>query len=185
MMDMRIAVDAMGGDHAPAEIVKAAAEASRALPDVAKLLLVGDSETVKRELGKHPHRADKIEVIHASEVVAMDESPALAVKRKKDSSISRSVDLVKTGAADAVVSAGNTGAFVVTATLRLRTLAGVERPAIAAIMPTQSRPFVLLDAGANPDCTARMLGQFAVMGSVYSRVILGREKPSVGLLSIG
>ncbi|MFC1498294.1 phosphate acyltransferase PlsX, partial [Verrucomicrobiota bacterium] len=126
-----------------------------------------------------------IEVRHAGEIIGMDEQPAQAVRRKKDSSIGRAVDLVKSGEADAVVSAGNTGAVVVASTLKLRTLAGVERPAIAALMPTQHRPFVLIDAGANIDCSAKLLLQFGVMGSVYSRVIMEEKNPIVGLLSIG
>lgn len=182
---MRIAVDAMGGDHAPKEIVMGAADAAEKLSAVSSILLVGDSEAVKRELDGHPCASGKIEVRHASEVVAMDESPALAVRRKKDSSIGRAVDLVKQGEADAVVSAGNTGAVVVAATLKLRTLEGIERPALAMIMPTQRGPFVLIDAGANTDCSARLLAQFAVMGSVYSRMILEKKSPVVGLLNIG
>jgi glycerol-3-phosphate acyltransferase PlsX len=115
----------------------------------------------------------------------MDESPAMAVRRKKDSSIGRAVDLVKAGEADTVVSAGNTGAAVAASTLKLRTLEGVERPTIAVVMPTRDRPFVLTDAGANIDCSIKLLQQFAVMGSVYSKVILGQESPVVGLMSIG
>ena len=115
----------------------------------------------------------------------MDESPAQAVRRKKDSSIGRAVDLVKQGKADAVVSAGNTGAVVVAAQLKLRTLEGVERPAIAAVMPTANRPVVLVDAGATIDCTPKLLTQFGIMGSVYAETILGAGEPIVGLLSIG
>jgi glycerol-3-phosphate acyltransferase PlsX len=116
----------------------------------------------------------------------MAESPAQAIRRKKDSSISKAIDLVKNGEADAMVSAGNTGAVVVAATLKLRTLEGVERPAIAMVMPTKTaKPVLLIDAGANTDCTAKWLEQFAVMGSTYSRVILKQENPVVGLLSIG
>ena len=182
---MRIAVDAMGGDYAPREIVKGAAKAARELPSVSKIFLVGDREAIRRELADCGSVPDKIEIRHASEVVAMDESPALAVRRKKDSSIGRGVEMVKNGEADAVVSAGNTGAVVVAATLKLRTLEGIERPAIATVMPTRKRPFVLIDAGANLDCSAELLCQFAVMGSVYSSLILGEKDPAVGLLSIG
>jgi phosphate acyltransferase len=182
---MRIAVDAMGGDFAPREIVRGAVEAGRGLRGVAKLLLVGESSAIQRELDTCGPVPGNIEICHAAEVVGMDEAPALAVRRKKDSSVGRAVDLVKQGAADAVVSAGNTGAVVVSATLKLRTLEAVQRPAIATIMPTQDRPFVLIDAGANTDCTPELLRQFAVMGTIYSRVILGQAKPVVGLLSIG
>ena len=182
---MRIAVDAMGGDFAPREIVLGAVRAARELPSLTKVFLVGDSAAIEKELESVGPRPGKIEIYPASEVIAMDEPPALAVRRKKDSSIGRAVDLVKKEAADAVVSAGNTGAAVVAATLKLRTLEGIERPAIAAVMPTRGRPFALLDAGANIDCTARLLAQFAVMGKVYSSTILGQAKPVVGLLSIG
>ena len=182
---MRIAVDAMGGDYAPAEIVRGAVEAAEGLPALTRILLVGDAQAIKRELAACRHVSDKVEIRHASEVITMEETPAQAVRRKKDSSISKAVDLVKDGEADAVVSAGNTGAVVVASTLKLRTLEGVERPAIATVLPTVGRPLVLIDAGANTDCTARFLSQFAVMGSVYSRVILGHTDPVVGLMSIG
>ncbi|MDP6525148.1 MAG: phosphate acyltransferase PlsX [Kiritimatiellia bacterium] len=182
---MRIAVDAMGGDHAPRETVRGAVAAAKDLDGLSRVILVGDEKAINMELARCGGSCDKIDIHHASEVVEMDESPALAIRRKKDSSIGRAVDLVKKGEADAVVSAGNTGAVVVAATLKLRTLEGIERPAIAAIMPTKDRPFVLVDAGANMDCSPKLISQFAIMGSVYSRVIMGQENPIVGLLSIG
>ena len=182
---MRIAVDAMGGDYAPREIVRGAAEAATGLASLSEIILVGDREAIDREIGELGGPRPKLRVHHASEVVGMDEPPAQAIRRKRDSSIARAVELVKQGEADAVVSAGNTGAVVVAAALRLRTLEGVARPAIAAIMPTPGRPFVLIDAGGNTDCDSELLRQFAVMGSVYARVILGQPEPVVGLLSIG
>ena len=182
---MRIAVDAMGGDYAPREVVAGAVDAARGLSCVTNITLVGDESAIKSELSLCGEIPSTIHIRHASEVVAMDEAPALAVRRKRDSSIGRAVDMVKIGEADAVVSAGNTGAVVAAATLKLRTLAGVDRPAIAAVMPTCGNPLVLVDAGANLDCAPRMLQQFAIMGSVYSHAILGVEKPVVGLLSIG
>lgn len=183
---MRIAIDAMGGDHAPAEIVRGAVEASRKLAGISSVLLVGDQSAIAVELARnHAEESDRLKVLHASEVVEMDDAPALAVRRKRDSSINRAVELVKSGAADAVVSAGNTGAMVASATLKLRTLEGVIRPAIAAVMPTRNRPLLLLDAGANTDCTPELLRQFGVMGSIYSHAVLHQEKPVVGLLSIG
>ncbi len=182
---MRIAVDAMGGDNAPREIVKGAVEGAQGLSGISRVILVGDQDAIRKDLDLCPGRKDKIEIFHASEVVGMNETPALAVRRKRDSSIGRAIDLVKTGDASAVVSAGNTGAVVVAATLKLRTLDGVERPAIAAVLPTTDRPFILIDAGANTDCSPGMLGEFAYMGSVYSRMILRQPRPAVGLLSIG
>lgn len=182
---MRIAVDAMGGDYAPRETVKGAVEAAENLDGISQIVLVGDEKKIERELSSCRDSSGKITIHHASEVVEMHEPPAQAIRRKRDSSIGRAVDLVKKGEADAVVSAGNTGAVVVAATLKLRTLKGIERPAIAAVMPTKDHPFILVDAGANTDCSPELLSQFAVMGSVYSRVIMGRKKPVVGLLSIG
>lgn len=182
---MRIAVDAMGGDHAPREIVKGAVQAAHELSGIARVLLVGDQAAIERELRACGGCPAKVEVRHATEVVGMDEAPAQAVRRKKNSSISRAVDLLKAGEADAVLSAGNTGALVVAAALKLRTLKGIDRPALAAVMPALGRPFVLTDAGANPDCSPGLLLQFAIMGSVYSRLILGAPSPVVGLLGIG
>lgn len=182
---MRIAVDAMGGDNAPEEIVAGAVNAARDIDTVSRIFLVGDETAIGRVLSDMGDIPSLIEIRHASEVVEMHEKPAMAVRRKKDSSIGRAIDLVKSGDADAVVSAGNTGAVVAAATLKLRTLDGVARPAIAAVMPTQGRPLVLIDAGANPDCDAKLVRQFAVMGSVFAKVVLGRNNPIVGLLSIG
>ncbi len=183
---MRISIDAMGGDFAPREIVAGTLRAAEDLTGIEKLFLVGDETAIKAELAKHKGSIPAcIEIVHCSEVVGMGESPATAIRRKKDSSIARSVELVKDGKADAIFSAGNTGAAVAAATLKLRTLAGVDRPAIATVMPTSKKPFVLLDAGANPDSTPEMLLQYAVMGSIYSREILGVANPSIGLLSIG
>ena len=138
---MRISIDAMGGDFAPAEIVAGTLQAAEKLQGLEKLFLVGDESAIKAELAKHKGAIPScIEIVHASEVVEMSDSPATAVRRKKDSSIVRAVMLVKDGKADAVFSAGNTGAAVATATLKLRTLEGVDRPAIAAIMPTIIEP---------------------------------------------
>ena len=183
---MRISIDAMGGDHAPREIVAGTLRAAEKIQGIEKLFLVGDETAIRAELAKHKGKLPGcIEVLHASQVVEMGESPAVAIRRKKDSSIARSIELVKDGKADAIFSAGNTGAAVAAATLKLRTLEGVTRPAIATVMPTPKAPFVLLDAGANPDSTPEMLQEYAVMGNIYSREILGVKTPKVGLLSIG
>ncbi len=182
---MRIAVDAMGGDHAPEEIVAGAVKAARELKNLTSLILVGQEEVIRQELKHHEPIPPKLVVRHASEVIGMEETPALAIRKKKDNSISRMMDMINAGEADAAVSAGNTGAMVVAATLKLRTLTGVQRPAIATVMPTRGRPIVLIDAGANTDCTPDLLAEFAVMGSVYAREILGQPNPVVGLMSIG
>lgn len=185
MSESRIAIDAMGGDFAPKEVVAGTVEAARTLKGISKLFLVGDEAAIRRELSAFGDTPAIIEVRHASQVVGMNESPATAIRRKKDSSISRAVDLIKSGEADAVFSAGSTGAAVVASQLKLRTLEGVDRSAIACVMPTPEKPFVLLDAGATTDCTPRILAQFAVMGSVYSQEIVGQDNPSIGLLSVG
>lgn len=183
---MRISVDAMGGDFAPKEIVKGALDAASKIQGLEKLFLVGDEDLIKNELNKSQLSIPNcIEIVSASEVVDMGEAPASAIRKKKDSSISRAIDLVKEGKADAIFSAGNTGAAVAAATLKLRTLEGVYRPAIATVMPTSEDPFVLLDAGANTDSTPEMLQQFAVMGKIYCKEILGVKSPKIGLLSIG
>jgi glycerol-3-phosphate acyltransferase PlsX len=182
----RIAVDAMGGDFAPREIVAGTIEAAASVSHIEQIFLVGDETKIRAELDRAPTPLpDWIEVVHATEVVGMEESPATAVRRKKDSSIGRAVDLVKEGRAQAIFSAGNTGAAVAATTLKLRMLEGIERPAIATAFPTPRNPFVLLDAGATPDCTPSMLVQFAVMGVIHAQEVLKTENPRVGLMNIG
>ena len=188
----RIALDAMGGDNAPGEIVRGGVEAAVGLDDV-KVLLVGVKEQIDAELAKYPKevaaatKKGTLEVIHAPDVAEMDESPVTAVRKKKDCSINVAMRLVKEGKADAFVSAGNSGAVATSAILNLGRIKGVQRPAIATVLPTRipRRPLLLLDAGANMDCHADWLVQFAIMGSVYSQGVLKRTKPLVGLLSIG
>ncbi len=182
---MRIAVDAMGGDHAPAAIVEGALRAARELTGLDQLILVGLKGPVEAELAKHGIVPANVVVHPCTEVVEMGESPANAVRRKRDSSISVSVDLVKEGKADGLFSAGSTGAQVAASQLKLRTLEGIQRPAIATVFPSPTKSFVVLDAGANTDCTASMLREFAVMGMVYAREILGVANPRVGLMSVG
>lgn len=183
---MNIAVDAMGGDFAPRNIVQGTLEASIKLSDVNTFYLVGDETTLRMEIDALGFEVTpRVEIVHAGEVVGMDEAPATALRRKKDSSIARAVDLVKEGKAEALFSAGNTGAAVAATVLKLRMLETIDRPAIATVMPTKRGPFILIDAGATPDCTPDMLAQYAVMGAVYAEEILGIPHPSVGLLSIG
>jgi phosphate acyltransferase len=183
---MRIAVDAMGGDFAPQAIVEGALRAVRECPDIDRLFLVGDEPAIQAEIARCGGRADRIEIRHASEVVGMGESAAAGVRRKRDSSINRAMDLVKSREADAVFAAGNTGAAVASATLKLRTLENVRRPGIAVAMPTPAdKPMVLIDGGATPDCTPVILMQFAIMGAAYSRMVIGQPDPKVGLMSVG
>ncbi len=180
---MRIAVDAMGGDFAPREIVAGAVEACRELG--VDLLVVGNEIEVQNELKRHATSGLKLEVVPASEAIAMDEHPATAVKRKKDSSLVVANRLVKDGTAAAVISAGNTGAAMAASLLTLGRIPGIDRPAIASPMPTRTGVSVLLDAGANADCEPEYLLQFAMMGTIYAEQVLGIPKPRVGLLSIG
>ena len=183
---MRIAVDAMGGDFAPQAIVEGALLAVRKCPDIERLFLVGDEPAIRAEIARCGGNPGRVEIRHASEVVGMGESPATAVRRKKDSSINRSMDLVKNGEADAVFAAGSTGAAVAAATLKLRTLEGIRRPGIAVAMPTPAdKPVVVIDGGATTDCTPEILMQFAIMGAAYSRLVIGQADPKVGLMSVG
>ncbi|MEW6215327.1 MAG: phosphate acyltransferase PlsX [Nitrospirota bacterium] len=181
---MRIALDAMGGDYAPAVNVEGAVETVNDSEGI-DIILVGDEFSIKRELDSKRYPHNRISLKHASQVVRMDESPSVAIRKKKDSSIRRGIELVKNGEADAFVSAGHSGVVMATALLLLGTSIGIDRPAIGAIMPTLKAPFVLIDAGANLHCKPENLLQFALMGSTYCRVILGRMEPKVSLLSIG
>jgi len=184
-----IAVDAMGGDHGPSVTVPASLDFLASDPD-AELLLVGLPEPLQRELerglGTHPAVArERLTVVPASEVVGMDEDVRTAIRTKKHSSMRVAIDLVKEGRAHACVSAGNTGALMGTAKFVLKTLPGIDRPAICAVLPTRSGQVYALDLGANADCTPEHLLQFAVMGSTLVRAVEGKERPTVGLLNIG
>src|SRR6266581_3163656 len=182
---MKIALDAMGGDFGPPNLVAGAVMALREYPHINKLFLVGDSTLIEAELKKHGCNDGRIEITHATQVVDMSDRAWSAVRRKKDSSVSRAFDLVKRGQADAVVSAGHTGAAVAAGTIKLRTLPGIDRPGIAAVLPTETNVFVLIDAGANIDARPEHLLQYAFMGSVYSRHVLHYKNPTVGLVSLG
>ena len=182
---MKIALDAMGGDHAPDHIVHGAALALAAYPEISTLFLTGDTPAIEAELKRHACNDRRIEIVHTTQVVDMADSGLDAVRKKKDSSISRAVDLVKDGRAQAVVSAGHTGAAVTASLIKLRTLPGVDRPAIASIMPSLTKYWVLIDAGANPDAEPAHLFQNALMGAAYARRVLGRPNPDVGLMSNG
>lgn len=184
---MRIAVDAMGGDAGPSVIVDGALVAARHLQ--VGLLLVGDAAAIEAELARHPvaslFRRIDVQIIDAPEYVGMSESPALALRRKPRASIKVAAEAVRAGQADAVFSAGHTGASVMAAHAAFGLLPGVDRPALATIIPTRRSPAVLLDAGATVGCRAPHLVQFAVMGSAYASVALGLAAPRVGLLSVG
>lgn len=183
---MKIALDAMGGDYAPQNPIAGAIQALRDFPDV-EIVFVGDESKVRAELAKHA-TADiqsRYSCLHASQVVDMTDSGLDSVRRKKDSSVSRAVDLVKSGDADAVVSAGHTGALVAASTIKLRTLPGIERAALGVLIPADSGVFLLIDGGANIDPSPRHIVGFAVMGAVYYKAIVGTSEARVGLLNIG
>ncbi|HYL26259.1 MAG TPA: phosphate acyltransferase PlsX, partial [Candidatus Nitrosotalea sp.] len=181
MSRARIAVDAMGGDHAPQEIVAGALLAAGEFD--ADILLVGDEARV-RPLLRGP-AAGRVRLIHAPESIAMDLSPSVAVRSCERTSLGIAVNLIKQGEADAVVSAGNSGAFLAIALIKLRTIEGISRPAIATVWPALNGPTVLLDSGANVDCRPEWLEQFAIMGSAYSKGVLNVAQPRVGILSVG
>ena len=174
----------MGGDHGCVVAVKGVKLALEADSRISSVLLVGQEEKIRpalREVGLTDSRA---QIVHASEVLTMDDSPVEGIRKKKDSSMVRTIDLAREGKADAIISPGNTGALVA-GSMKLRRLEGVERPALVCRMPSRTSDFVLLDAGANPVCEPSHLAQFAVMGDLYAREILGIAKPRVGVLSNG
>jgi phosphate acyltransferase len=180
-----IALDAMGGDHGPSVVVPAALATLENQPTV-RLILVGRRELLLEELARgHAREHERLSIQHAPEVVAMDESPAQALRGKKASSMRLAIELVKQGEAQATVSAGNTGALMATARFVLRTLPGIDRPAIIRILPTIRGHAHVLDLGANVDCTAQQLVQFAIMGSILVTAVEGKARPRVGLLNVG
>lgn len=181
---MKILIDAMGGDYAPKVVVEGAVEAVKELN--CQIALIGVEERIKEELNKIKYYSDSIEIIHAPEVIQMNEPAALSIRKKRDSSISRGIELIRLRKADAFSSAGNTGAVVCAATLGLGMLSGVERPGIAIIIPTLKRnPTLVIDVGANIDAKPVHLLQYAAMADVYYRHIFKYDKPSIGLLNIG
>jgi glycerol-3-phosphate acyltransferase PlsX len=180
---MRIVVDAMGGDYAPPVVVEGAVAAAREFG--AEVILVGREEAVRAELAKHDTSGLALPVVHASQVIEMQEHPARAVKAKPDSSMSVGLRLVKDGQADAFVTAGNTGGALAAALFTLGRISGIKRPALATIFPTMKGFCLLLDVGANTDCKPDWLFQFALMGSLYAERVLGWPNPRVGLVSNG
>ena len=182
----KIAVDAMGGDFAPEEIVAGAIKASAELE--VDVLLVGDEAQLKPLVKKHGGQdSEHVRLVHTEDVITMKEEPLVGIRRKPKASINVAMNLVKQKEADAVVSAGHSGAAMASALLRLGRIKGIERPAIGAVLPTiiPDKSVIVLDVGANVDCKPKYLEQFALMGTIYSRYVLGREEPQVGLLNIG
>lgn len=183
MADIVIAVDAMGGDNAPMEIVKGAVEAAKEIDY--KIALVGREDDINTELAKYSYDKNKISVVNATEVIETCEVPTVAIRKKKDSSMVVGLNMVKKGEAAAFVSAGNTGALLTGATVIIGRIPGVERPALGTMIPTEKGMSLLIDAGANVDAKPNYLVQFAKMGSVYVENIFGVPNPKVGLINIG
>ena len=181
---VKVALDAMGGDNAPVEIVKGAIDAITENSEV-KVYLVGKEALVKDELSKYKYNADQVEVVDATEVIEMAEPPVMAIRKKKDSSIVKALHLVKDGTCDAFVSAGSSGAVLVGGQLIVGRIKGVERPPLAPLIPTEKGASLLIDCGANVDARPSHLVQFAKIGTVYMQSIMGIENPRVAIVNIG
>ena len=179
-----IALDAMGGDSAPAVVVRGAALAARHDADI-HFIFFGDEARIAPLIAAEPALAGRHEVVHTDSVVAPEDKPSVALRNRRTSSMRLAIDAVKAGRAEAVISAGNTGALLAIAKFVLRTLPGIERPAIATVLPNARDASVVLDLGANIDCDVVNLVQFAIMGSVFAQIVLGKEKPTVGLMNVG
>ena len=183
---MKIVVDGMGGDNAPEAPVKRAVEAARELGAEDSIIIVGREDEIRKVLDESGYDGDNIEVLNASEVIETGEPPVKALRRKKDSSIVRGMELLKEGKGDAFVSAGSTGAVFAGSVMKLGRLKGIGRPALAAIYPVVGmEPSLLLDAGANAECKPEYLREFAIMGSIYMDKVLGVKDPTVGLVNNG
>lgn len=182
---MRIALDVMGGDHGCGVIIDGARDALERFSSITNLTFVGDEGQIRSHLTSTGWDDSRVDVLHTTQVLTMEDKPVDALRKKKDCSIARAIELVKKGKADAVVSPGNTGGILSAATIRLRTLPGISRGAIATVIPEPENEFVLLDAGANVECKPVHLAEFAVMGSIYAREILGKKSPRVGVLANG
>lgn len=182
---MRIAIDAMGGDQAPAKILEGAVQALSLLDAGDELILVGDQEVIRQQIGSTLDANPHVRIEHASQVIAMSDSPVEAIRGKRDSSIVRMVKLAASGGADAIISAGNTGALVAAGVLMLKPLPGVDRPGIAVLIPSAKGAVMLCDAGANPQAKPVHLYQYAVMASIYIKAVRGVEQPTVGILNVG
>jgi len=182
---MRIVVDVMGGDHGCEVVIEGVKIALAAYDKISELHLVGDQRQIQSALVRTGLVDGRIRITHATEVLTMEDKPLDVLRRKKDCSMARAIDLLREKKGEVVISCGNTGGLIAASKLKLGTLENVDRPAIAIVLPTPSKEFLLLDAGANPECKPQHLVQFAIMGSVYSREILGNARPRVGVLSNG
>lgn len=183
---MRIALDVMGGDHGAAVVIEGAIRASKSIPDLEQLHLVGNQREIVAALQQSGLASDRRFIVHhTAQFLSMEDKPLEGLRRKKNTSIAFAVDLVKSGKADALVSPGNTGGVVAAARLKLSRVPGIDRPAIATMIPAPKRDFLLLDAGANVDCRPQHLADFALLGNAYARTVMKCKEPRVGLLSVG
>lgn len=180
---MKVIVDAMGGDNAPHAVVEGCVLAAEEYG--VDIILTGDQYAITKELGKYSYNKSKIEVVHASETISNNEHPAMAIRRKKDSSMVVGMNLLKSGKGDALISAGNTGALLTGATLIVGRIKGINRPGLAPVMPGKNGAFMIIDVGANVDCKPENLTQFATMGSIYFKQVLNVKEPKVGLVNNG
>ncbi len=181
---VRVAVDAMGGDNAPKEIIKGAVEAVKAKEEI-QLILVGAEDKIKQELANYTYPKERIRVVHATEIITTEESPVMAIRKKKDSSIVVAMNMVKNKEADAFVSAGSSGAILAGGQLIVGRIKGIERPPLAPLIPTEKGVSLLIDCGANVDARASHLVQFAKMGSIYMEYVVGIKNPKVAIVNIG
>ncbi|MGI6114028.1 MAG: phosphate acyltransferase PlsX [Mahellales bacterium] len=180
---MRVIVDAMGGDHAPEEIIKGCIDSQRDLG--IHIILVGREDVIERELTRNGYTGNDISIIHASQVIEVTDQPVSAIKAKKDASMVVGLNLLRKGEGDAFISAGNTGALMAGALLRVGRIKGIDRPALAPTIPTEKGSLLLLDAGANTECRPNNLVQFGIMGSIYMDKVLGVPNPRIGLVNVG
>lgn len=181
---MKIVVDGMGGDYSPHLVVEGCIEAIKEYNNI-DIIITGPEELISSELSKYEYNKNKITILDAKDVITNNEHPVMAIRRKKESSIYKALELVKKGEADAVISAGSTGAFLAGATLVIGRIKGINRPALAPIMPGKNGPFMIIDCGANAECKPNNLVQFAQMGEIYFENILNINNPAIGLINIG
>ena len=181
---MKIAIDGMGGDNAPQAVVDGVVQALKEYEDIT-MCITGPKDEIEKELSKYTYPKDRVTVVHTSEVISPNEHPVMAIRKKKDSSIVKALNLVKDGECEAVISAGSTGAFLAGCTFIISRIKGVERPALAPIMPARHGKFMVVDVGANVDCKPQYLVQFAHMGKIYYEAMFNTENTSVGLVNIG
>lgn len=181
---MKIAIDGMGGDNAPQAVVEGVVQALKEYEDI-NLYITGPKDQIEKELSKYTYPKDRVTVVHTSEVISPNEHPVMAIRKKKDSSIVKALNLVKEGECEAIISGGSTGAFLAGCTFIVGRIKGVERPALAPIMPGRNGKFMIVDVGANVDCKPQYLIQFAHMGKIYYEGMFNTKNTSVGLINIG